>query len=158
MTKPLSDTALVFQVFNEVGIINQLSSAQFGRVLGPLGLGQSEFGVLNHFVRVGDGTTPSRLASNFQMSKPSMTAILGKLQAKGLVEITGSEEDRRKKIVTITEAGRRARQHAVEAVAPLGAQVLQACDREQLRAILPILVELRQYLDAAREGEDGLQH
>lgn len=157
MTKLPTDTTLVFQVLNEIGIINQLSSAQFVRALVPHNLGQSEFSVLNRFVRVGDATTPSRLARIFQMTKPSMTAILGKLQAKGFVEIIGSEEDRRRKIVTITEAGRRARERALEAVAPLGEQVLQAFDAAQLQAILPTLTELRQFLDTARDKEDGLQ-
>ena len=66
---------LIFTLFNEIGIIQQLSTARFSRVLAP-DLNPSEFGVLNHFVRLGDGKTPTYLAKAFQMTKPSMTAIL----------------------------------------------------------------------------------
>lgn len=151
-----TDSELVFQVLNEIGIISQLSGAQLGRALTPFNLGVSEFHVLNHFVRVGDGTTPSRLARIFQVTKPSMTAILAKLQAKKLVEITPSQTDRRRKIVSITDAGRQARTDSLMAIAPLGQQLLDEFDLEQLRTIRPILTRLREFLDAARNQEDGL--
>ena len=67
--------AVIFTLFNEIGIINQLSTARFARVLAPE-LNPSEFGVLNHFVRLGDGKSPSYLAKAIQVTKPSMTAIL----------------------------------------------------------------------------------
>ncbi len=155
MTKPSPSADPIFQVFNEIGIINQLASARFARVLSPH-LGQSEFMVLNHFVRVGDGTAPSRLARIFQLTKPSMTAILGKLQAKGYVQITGSDTDRRRKIVTITEAGRAARQRGVEAIAPLAELVAHGIDVERLLTILPALTQLREFLDQARNATDDL--
>ena len=155
MTDSLSKHALVFQVFNEIGIINQLSSAQLSKALAPH-LGQSEFSVLNHFVRVGDGASPSRLARIFQMSKPSMTAILSKLEGKGLAAIVGSEDDRRRKIVTITEKGRAERARAVQAIAPMAEAVASGFDTKQLKAILPHLTALREFLDAARNAEDDL--
>ncbi|MCR9270417.1 MAG: MarR family transcriptional regulator [Hyphomonadaceae bacterium] len=146
---------IVFTLFNEIGIINQLSTARFTKVLAP-DLNPSEFGVLNHFVRLGDGKTPSYLAKAFQMTKPSMTAILGKLERKGYVEIIGSEEDRRRKIITITKAGRAARQRGIDAMAPLAEIVLQGQDISQLTKILPTLQALREFLDAERNAVDGL--
>lgn len=145
----------LFQLFNEIGIIDQLVTARFSRVLAP-DLNPSEFGVLNHFVRVGGVKSPSRLARIFQMTKPSMTAILGKLERKGFVEIVGSEEDRRRKIVSITQAGRAARERAIKAVVPLIERVEAGQDMQQLRSILPTLVDLRSYLDAERNALDGL--
>ncbi|MHA7899578.1 MAG: MarR family winged helix-turn-helix transcriptional regulator [Henriciella sp.] len=146
---------IVFTLFNEIGIINQLSTARFTKVLAP-DLNPSEFGVLNHFIRLGDGKTPSYLAKAFQVTKPSMTAILGKLERKGYVEIIGSEEDRRRKIVTITKAGRAARQRGIDAMAPLAEIVLQGQDISQLTKILPTLQALREFLDAERNAVDGL--
>jgi len=164
MNSKLSDpTSLVFQLFNEIGIINQLTSAELQRVLGTRsgsgsgpGLGQSEFMVLNHFVRVGDGTTPSRLARIFQLTKPSMTAILAKLEVKKLVSIVESAKDRRQKIVTITEAGRRARDNGVAAVQPMIEQTIREFGVERLAEILPVLIALREYADTRRNERDGL--
>jgi DNA-binding MarR family transcriptional regulator len=146
---------LIFTLFNEIGIINQLSTARFARVLAP-DLNPSEFGVLNHFARLGDGKTPSYLAKAFQMTKPSMTAILGKLERKGYVAIVGSKEDRRQKIVTLTEAGRAARNKGIQAMAPLASKVLESQDLSDLQAILPKLQALREFLDQERNAVDGI--
>lgn len=145
----------VFTLFNEIGIINQLSTARFARALAP-DLNPSEFGVLNHFVRLGDQKSPSFLAKAFQMTKPSMTAILSKLQSKGYVEIVGSEADRRRKIVTITDAGRAARQRGMQAMAPLAGLLLENQDIDALQKILPTLTALREFLDQERNAVDGL--
>ncbi|MEO1554192.1 MAG: MarR family transcriptional regulator [Pseudomonadota bacterium] len=145
----------IFTLFNEIGIINQLSTARFASALAP-DLNPSEFGVLNHFVRLGDGKSPSYLAKAFQVTKPSMTAILGKLERKGYVEIVGSVDDRRRKIVSITTSGRHARNRGIKAMAPL-AEILEAnLDVSKLAKILPTLKTLREFLDAERNAVDGL--
>lgn len=151
-----SDPAtVIFTLFNEIGIINQLSTARFARVLAP-DLNPSEFGVLNHFVRLGDGKSPSYLAKAFQVTKPSMTAILGKLERKGYVEIVGSADDRRRKIVTITTSGRQARNRGLKAMAPLAAILEANQDVTKLAKILPTLQALREFLDAERNAVDGI--
>ena len=147
--------AVIFTLFNEIGIINQLSTARFARVLAPE-LNPSEFGVLNHFVRLGDGKSPSYLAKAFQVTKPSMTAILAKLERKGYVEIVGSVEDRRRKIVTITTPGRHARNRGIKAMAPLAALLEENQAVSKLAKILPTLQALREFLDAERNAVDGL--
>lgn len=157
MTKPPEDNSRwLFQLFTEIGIINQLSNAEFSRLLAPVGLGLSEFGVLNHFIRVGDGTTPSRLARIFQMTKPSMTAIISKLEARNYVDVTPSPADRRRKIVTITDAGRAAREAGVAATEPLGKIWSRELDASALKAAMPSLVALREYLDQSRNHADRL--
>lgn len=144
----------VVGVFNELGIINQLATAEFQRALAPE-LGTSEFGVLNHFVRVGDGKTPSELARIFQMKKPSMTAIVSKLDQKGYIEVIPSEADRRQKIIKITDAGRAARENGIAATAPLFETLLAEFPAQELVAIRPILEKLRIYLDNRRNPVDG---
>ena len=61
-TAPATDHgALYFQLFNEIGIIAQLSGNRFQRVL-PQGLTVAQFSLLNHCVRLGDGWTPATLS------------------------------------------------------------------------------------------------
>lgn len=146
---------LAMRVLNEIGIISQLGSAELLRVL-ERGMGVSEFGVLNHFVRLGDGRTPSWLAKAFQMAKPSMTAIIAKLEAKGYVSVETVEEDRRQKLVRITKAGREAHARALKAVGPTGAKIAADFGEKRLAALLPELQALRAYLDEARNERDGL--
>lgn len=145
----------VFTLFNEIGIINQLTTARFARVLAPH-LNPSEFGVLNHFVRLGDGKSPTFLAKAFQMTKPSMTSLLRNLERKGYVVIKDSIDDRRRKFIYITRSGRAARQAGVKAMAPLAETILAQQDIAQLEKILPTLQALREVLDAERNAVDGL--
>ena len=83
-SSPEEAVSAYFQLYNEIGIIDQLASTQFERAL-PHGLTQAQFSLLNHCVRLGDGETPAQLASAFQVTKGTMTSTLQKLTAKGFV-------------------------------------------------------------------------
>ncbi len=156
MTK-VSDGAVrpVFAFFTEIGILDQLASAELARALGSQ-MNKSEFGVLTHFVRRDDPVTPTHLAKAFQMAKPSMTVTLSKLEAKGLVSIEASPQDRRQKFVRITRKGRIAHQEALSRIAPLMAERLAGFDTAKIAAILPVLGELRAHMDAARNRADRI--
>ena len=52
-------------------------------------------------------------------------------------------DDARQKFVAISPSGRAARDAAVAAVAPLIAEVVTALGAEKVRAVLPVLRELR---------------
>lgn len=153
--KTETDLLWLLGLFNEIGIINQLSTAEFQRVLAPE-LSVSEYGVLNHFIRMGDNKTPSYLARVFQMTKPSMTAIIAKLESKGFVKITPGTEDRRQKFVHISPSGRKARDQAAAKTAPLFSDLLGVIDEKQVRGLIPGLQHLREVLDNHRNERDGL--
>ena len=150
-----SDTGWLLAMFTEIGIINSLSSTEFQHVLAP-DLNVSEYSLLNHFIRMGDNKTPSHLAKVFQMTKPSMTAIVSKLESKGYVDVTPGTEDRRQKFVTITAAGRKAREAGAAKTAPLLEQLLTVVDEKKLRTLIPGLQHLREVLDNQRNERDGL--
>ena len=153
--KSKTDTSWLLTLFNEIGIINSLSSTEFQRILAP-NLNVSEYALLNHFMRMGDNKTPSYLARVFQMTKPSMTAIVSKLESKGYVNVTPGKEDRRQKFVTITPAGRKARDAGAAKTRPLLTELLTQLDEKQLRALIPGLQHLREVLDTQRNERDGL--
>lgn len=140
---------LVFQFFNEIGIISQLSSTAFERAL-PHGLTQAQFTVLNHGVRMGDGWTPARLAAAFQVTKGTFTSTLQKLEAKGFVRVEPDPDDGRSKRIFLTDAGRKAREEALVAAGPLFARIPEAITPEQIEALLPTLRNLRGWLDDNR--------
>ena len=142
------DTA--FSFFNEVSIISQLSINQMQRSM-PHGLTQSQFAVLNWFIRVDDEATPGRLASAFQVTKGAMTNTLTKLVEKGLIVITPDPDSGRRKLVRITAPGRRARDATLAATYPQLETFLAAFPLAKLNRVLPLLREVREYLDTARE-------
>lgn len=149
MTKPPSDPAL-FTFFNEIGIISQLSANAFERVL-PHGLTVSQFSVLNNLARLGDGRSPSWLASAFQVTRGAMTNTLSKLEARGFVDIRADEQDGRGKNVFLTKAGAKARADGVESQTPLLAEILENFSEKEFAAAVPFLARLRTHLDAARD-------
>jgi DNA-binding MarR family transcriptional regulator len=150
--KRTEDTALAtaFEFFNEIGIIGQLASNQMQRTM-PFGLTQSQFSVLNWFVRVDDQATPGRLARAFQVTRGAMTNTLGKLEGKGFIHVEPDPTSGRSKIVTLTSAGRRARDQAIAAADEALGEFLQQFPSRMLQRSLPLLREVRAWLDAARE-------
>jgi DNA-binding MarR family transcriptional regulator len=150
--KPASERnlELAYTFFNEIGIISQLSSKQMQRAM-PHGLTQSQFSVLNWFVRVDNQATPGRLANAFQVTKGAMTNTLGKLVQKNFIQISPDPDSGRSKIVRMTPAGRKARDQAIAATHVDLQEFLQHIPASTLTAALPLLREVRAYLDAARD-------
>ena len=104
----------MFEVFNEIGIIEQLARNRFERVL-PHGMTLSQFSVLNHFARLGGEKSPLALARAFQVSKGTMTNTLQRLEVQGLVVLRPDPTDGRGKLVAITPLGESRREEAVAA-------------------------------------------
>ncbi|MEM6942116.1 MAG: MarR family transcriptional regulator [Pseudomonadota bacterium] len=147
---PEPNPAVFFEVFNEIGIIEQLSRAVLEARL-PDGLIAPHFTVLNHLSRVGDGRTPVDMARAFQVPKTSMTHTLKGLKAHGLVELRPNPEDGRSKRVWLTEAGRELRSQTVTALGAEFARMAVDFDTDRLLAIRPVLTDLRIMMDAARD-------
>ncbi len=148
-TKPAEPGALYFQLFNEIGIIAQLSANRFERVL-PHGMTLAQFSLLNHCVRLGDGWTPARLAAAFQVTRGTMTSTLQKLEAKGFIRVDPDADDARSKRVFLTPAGKHARDASLKALAPELAQLPEGFPPELAAEILPALERLRIWLDTHR--------
>jgi len=117
----------------------------------PHGLTQSQFSVLNWFLRVDDAATPGRLARAFQVTGGAMTNTLGKLADKGFVSVTPDPDSGRRKIVRLTPAGRQARDEAIAATGPALLELLDRFPRQRLERALPLLRAVRAYLDAERD-------
>ncbi len=146
-----SNDPLAFQVFNEIGIINQLTSAAFSAVL-PKGMTIAQFTVLNHFERLGLAEqSPAALASAFQITRPTMTSTLARMEKAGLVEIRPDPEDGRAKLVSITAAGKQMRAECLQRLAGPMAGANQVLSRQQLEKMLPMLREMREKLDKLRD-------
>jgi DNA-binding MarR family transcriptional regulator len=144
------ETLIAFSVFNEIGIIEQLSSNRFQRLL-PDGVSLAGFTVLNHFVRLGKrDEAPVNLARAFQVTKGAMTNTLARLEALGLVQIIADPNDGRAKRVSLTTKGSQVRDQAIVALAPDLEDILVQTGTETLKDMLPGLKKLRTLLDTNR--------
>lgn len=144
-----ADEELLFTFFNEINIIAQLSANEFERAL-PDGLTLSQFSVLNWFVRVDSSASPGRLATAFMVTRGAMTNTLKKLESKGLVRIEPDETSGRSKKITLTQEGRRSRKRAIASCHPVLAEVAREFPPTMLKRHLPLLQNMRKYLDESR--------
>ncbi|WP_128255012.1 MarR family winged helix-turn-helix transcriptional regulator [Falsirhodobacter deserti] len=133
---------IAISLFGELFMTDQLARNRISKVL-PKGMELSHFGVLNHLARLGEERTPAQLAKAFRVTRGAMTNTLAKLEWAGHVHIRPDWDDARRKFVAISPAGRQARDAAVEAIVPLVADVVRALGPEKVRAVLPVLREMR---------------
>lgn len=139
-----SDTtdALAVALFSEVFTADQLARNLISRFL-PRGMELSHFSVLNHLAHLNDERTPAQLADAFHVTRGAMTNTLSKLEWAGHVHIRPDWDDARRKFVSISPAGRSARDAALAAVAPVIGDVVRAIGTEKVKAMLPVLRDLR---------------
>jgi DNA-binding MarR family transcriptional regulator len=137
---------IAIALFGELFMADQLARNRISKVL-PKGMELSHFGVLNHLARINEERTPAQLARSFHVTRGAMTNTLAKLEWAGHVHIRPDWDDARRKFVAISPAGRAARDAAVQSVAPLIAEVVQALGAEKVRAVLPVLREMRTRLE-----------
>ena len=140
---------LAVSLFGELLTADQLARNRISKAL-PKGMELSHFSVLNHLARRQDERTPGQLAKAFHVTRGAMTNTLSKLEWAGHIHIRPDWDDARQKLVSISPAGRSARDGAVQAVAPFIADVVKSLGADRVRAVLPVLRELRIRLE---EGE-----
>ncbi|APO88029.1 MULTISPECIES: MarR family winged helix-turn-helix transcriptional regulator [Marivivens] len=133
---------LAVSLFSEILTVDQLARANVVRVL-PKGMELSHFSVLNHLAHAGDERTPAQLAKTFHLTRGAMTNTLGKLDWAGWVHIRPDWDDARRKLVAISPAGLAARDAALAAMTPVIAGLVDKVGAEKVRAVLPVLRELR---------------
>src|SRR5210317_1396716 len=141
-----SESALAIALFGEILTVHQLIRNQLDRVL-PKGMELSHFSVLNHLANTKGEKTPAQLAKSFHVTRGAMTNTLNKLEWAGYIHIRPDWDDARRKMVAISPAGRRARDSALDGISPMIGDLAAELGEDKVRAVLPILRELRLKLE-----------
>lgn len=137
---------LAVALFGELFMADQLARNRISNAL-PRGMELSHFSVLNHLARAGDERSPAQLARAFHVTRGAMTNTLAKLEWAGHIHIRPDWDDARRKFVAISPSGRAARDAAVAVITPLIGDVVSALGADRVRAVLPVLRELRSRLE-----------
>ena len=133
---------LAVSLFSEIIAADQLARARLTKAL-PKGMEISHFSVLNHLAHGHGERSPAQLARAFNVTRGAMTNTLSKLEVVGYVHIRPDWDDARRKFVAISPAGHSARDAALAAITPVIGQVVDAIGADKVRAVLPVLRELR---------------
>lgn len=138
--------ALAIALFSEILTADQLLRNTLSRVM-PKGMEISHFSVLNHLAHLGTERTPAQLAQTFHVTRGAMTNTLSKLEWAGYIHVRPDWDDARRKLVGLSNAGRLARDTALAAISPMVEELIGDLGEEKVRAVLPILRELRGKLE-----------
>lgn len=141
----------LFQLFTEIGIIDQLLQNQIERLLAPE-LNLAQFALLNHMSRSGSDASLVQLAAAMQVTKPAMTNTVGRLVGNDLVSVVRDEVDKRGKRVSLTRAGVKAHQRAITLLSEHLKVIQDLVAPQDLETTLRCLGMVRRWLDANRVG------
>jgi len=141
-----NENSLAVSLFGEILALDQLVRNRLAKVL-PKGMELSHFSVLNQLSHTKVERTPAQIAKSFRVTRGAITNTLNKLELSGYVHVRPDWEDARRKMVSISPAGIAARNNALIAVMPIINELAHEMGEERLKAIVPILRELRQKLE-----------
>ena len=149
-TKAQTDQ-LAIGLFSEMFMADQLARARLAKAL-PKGMELSHFSVLHLLARSNAERSPAQLAKAFHVTRGAMTNTINRLEWAGYVHVRPDWDDARRKYVTISPAGLKARDAALDAIAPVLTSALENIGPENVRSALPVLRQLRAYLES--DGEE----
>ncbi len=138
-----NENSLAVSLFGEILALDQLVRARLAKVL-PKGMELSHFSVLNQLSHTRIERTPAQIAKSFRVTRGAITNTLNKLELSGYIHIRPDWDDARRKMVSISPAGIVARNNALAAVTPIINELISEMGEERLKAIVPILRDLRQ--------------
>ena len=138
-----NENSLAVSLFGEILALDQLVRARLAKVL-PKGMELSHFSVLNQLSHTKIERTPAQIAKSFRVTRGAITNTLNKLELSGYIHVRPDWDDARRKMVSISPSGIVARNNALAAVTPIINELISEMGEERLKAIVPILRDLRQ--------------
>jgi len=150
--KELSDTPIKF--CNEISRLFRMQMRQNDTSEGVMS--QPGAHLVLSMLAVCDGITQLELVKATHLRPPTVSVILQKMEAEGLVERKSDEHDRRAVRVTLTEAGRALDRKNIEMIRALDSVVLCDLSEDEIAALMVILPKIRNNLlqKNVEKGED----
>lgn len=148
MTERFIDDYLLYLLARASALV----SGQFHERLRPHGLDVAEWRILAT-LSDGDDVQVGELAARVLFQQPTLTKMIDRMEAEGLVERRRSDSDRRKVRVYITTAGRRKVRGVLSAAKAHEAEVLDGYTVEESEALKTVLRTLIERNAAAGSGK-----
>ena len=141
-------------MFHDSDIFRQLSLAErlarvsrlwkmaADRELAPLGLTHPRWTALWKLQRLGDHISQKQLACALELELPSLMRTLSQLEEQALITRHSSESDKRTRIVSLTEQGRRLLTQMEKRILDVRNQVLQDVSPQDLELLSTLLEKI----------------
>ncbi|EPX77651.1 Transcriptional regulator, MarR family [Litoreibacter arenae DSM 19593] len=124
---------------------DQLARNKLSKAL-PKGMELSHFTLLNHLYQLSEPRTPAQLAKSFALTRGALSNTLSKLEWAGHIHVSPDWDDARRKQVVISPSGRRARDAALDSIAPMILGIIDRVGSDRVRDMVPVLRALRSQL------------
>lgn len=118
--------------------------------LRPLGLSQATWLTLWNLSWFPDGLGQAELAERLGIEGPTLVRLLDRLEKDGLVQRIASIDDRRRKVVVLTESARPVLAQVKKIIADLRMDVMENIPDEQLETGLRLLNLVQERLSCAK--------
>lgn len=119
------------------------------------GLTDATWRPLLHLYLMGDGVRQKDLAASMGLEGPSLVRLMDTLLDKGLILRVEDEEDRRAKLISLTEAGRKLVEEIREAMIPLESGLFASFDETELARLADYVGRLEAAVNQARNQTKG---
>ena len=129
---------------DSVAILVKIASLEFDKVsnqlLAPFDLSNSQFKILKYLLWQDDqGVRQIDIETYFSMTNPTVTGLVQKMEKKGLIERVPNPDDKRSKLIRVTEKARAMEPELNLVSAELESQFtrnLDADEKMQIKALL----------------------
>ncbi len=151
--RPEMDTAALSVSARVVRLERFLGRAST-EVVARWGLNEGELNVLASLRRSGPpfALTPTDLYKGLLLSSGAMTNRIDRLEQQGLVERQRDDEDRRRVMVVLTDAGRELIDEAMDANVAILADTLEGLTDDERETLVAVLRKLLVRLEAAQDA------
>lgn len=135
----MSKDKLIRDVAMQLRLLQQSFDAFDEAAAARLGLNRTDLRAMDLVLANGGPLSAGDLASALKLSPAATTTVIDRLERAGLVSRTRDAENRRRVLVTATDAARTIEQDIYFPVGAAGAQALGRYDKNQLATILDFL-------------------
>lgn len=104
-----------------------------------------------------DGRSQQELADLMHIRSSTMTVMLSRVEALGLIERQRDQQDQRIVRIFLTDAGREAAQKARERLVVLGGECFSTLTAEERRQLLPIVRKISAALEQAPADDPEME-
>jgi DNA-binding MarR family transcriptional regulator len=136
-----------------VSLAGRALSARVERELAPHGIGRGEYRVLFALYNE-EGVSQTTLADRHHLDKGVIARVVRRLEEKGYVERRPDPDDKRRKLLYLTEDAERLRSEVSDLQATVDTEITQGLTDEEARALTEGLQTVCENLGVGADGEE----
>ncbi len=117
-------------------VLARLYRRELDLALRQYGVSEATVLPIRYLAQLGNQTRQGQLAQMMRLEGPTLVRVIDQLQASGLVERVPDEQDRRARLIRLTDKGREFHDHVLELLRQLRVRLFEGMDPQDMQAAL----------------------